>query len=66
MAIFFFFLDEWLSLCADTFFHTLPNHGFATILSATEMTKIDQNNPFFFSVATVTTGAMCIQSLHSH
>ena len=37
------FLDEWLSLCAGTLFVYLTQ-WFATILSATEMTKIGHNS----------------------
>ena len=43
-------LDEWLTLCAGTFFFPFPTQWFATILSATEMTKLGHNNPFLFTV----------------
>ena len=44
-------LDEWLTLCADTFFFSpFPTQWFATVLSATEMTKLGHNNPFLSTV----------------
>ena len=39
-------LDEWLTLYAGTFIFPFPTQWFATILSATEMTKLSHNNPF--------------------
>ena len=43
-------LDEWLTLCAGMFIFPFPTQWFATILSATEMTKLGHNNPFLFTV----------------
>ena len=43
-------LDEWLTLCAGTFIFPFSTQWFATILSATEMTKLGHNNPFLFTV----------------
>ena len=43
-------LDEWLTLYAGTFIFPFPTQWFATILSATEMTKLGHNNPFLFTV----------------
>ena len=46
-------LDEWLTLFAGVFFFPFPTQWFATILSATEMTKLGHNNPFLFTVLSI-------------
>ena len=45
-------LDEWLTLCAGMYYIYMPfpPQWFATILSATETTKLGHNNPFLFTV----------------
>ena len=44
------FLDKYLRLCAGTLFLVYFTQWFVTISSATEMTKIGQNNLSFLTV----------------
>ena len=43
-------MSGWLYVHAGMFFFPFPTQWFATILSATEMTKLGHNNPFLFTV----------------